>query len=132
MIAAFFERTRDLCDQEIRNAKRADGLFESYNVLHLDGEEASIEHLDQMLEGQVAALSSGELDAEKACELLDALFRSDLYRADRRTFMLYPRIDLPGFMDRNVISEKDATGNPLLARALKEPAAGALKRLPYL
>lgn len=123
VIAAFFERTRALCDQAIRNARRADGLFESYNVLHLHGDEASVEHLDQMLEGQVAALSSGELDAGAACELLDALFSSELYRADQRTFMLYPRIDLPGFMDRNIIGERDAAGNRLLARALSEPAA---------
>ncbi len=127
-VASFFSVARDLCDQSIRNAKRADGLFESYSVLHLRGDEASVEHLDPMLEGQVAALSSGQLDAEEACILLDALFASSLYREDQRTFMLYPRVDLPAFMDRNVIRESDANGNPLLQKALAEPAARLVTR----
>jgi hypothetical protein len=127
-VASFFDRVLALCDRTIAGAKRPDGLVESYNVLHLRGSSAEVEPLGAMLEGQVAALSSGVLDADEACGLLDALFRSELYRADQRSFMLYPRVDLPSFMDRNVIDREDLAGSPLLQRAIDEPAAGLAAR----
>jgi hypothetical protein len=123
IVADFFRCTRQLCDQLIRNAKQADGLYESYNVLSLGDSLAAVDRLGLMLEGQVAALSSSVLGADEACELLDVLFRSDLYRSDQRSFMLYPRVDLPRFMDRNVVSPSDIARSPLLRRALESPDA---------
>ena len=70
-----------------------------------------------MLEGQVAALSSGVLEPAQSCELLDALFKSDLYREDQRSFLLYPRIELPRFMARNVVPPDAVEQSPLLRRA---------------
>ena len=57
-----------------------------------------------MLEGQVAVLSSGLLDAGQAVELVDAMFDSKFYRHDQRSFMLYPDRKLPGFLQRNQIA----------------------------
>jgi hypothetical protein len=54
-----------------------------------------------MLEGQVAALSSGLLDDDAARALLDALRASPLYRADQRSYLLQPDRDLPSFLERN-------------------------------
>lgn len=122
-VADFFRCTRQLCDRLIRDAKRADGLYESYNVLSLGESRATVDRLGLMLEGQVAVLTSGVLDANEACELLDALFRSDLYRSDQHSFMLYPRVDLPRFMDRNVVSPGDIARSPLLRRAVESPDA---------
>ncbi|MEL7474135.1 MAG: hypothetical protein AAGK04_12525, partial [Planctomycetota bacterium] len=121
LVLEFFERTRDVCDDAIRRAKRDDGLYESYNVLHWAGASATVERLQPMLEGQVAVLSSGTLAAHDAAELLDALFESDLYREDQRTFMLYPRVDLPGYMDRNIVPQDAIDSNELLSRALNAP-----------
>ncbi len=56
-----------------------------------------------MLEGQVAALSSGALDLDEALDVVDALFASAMYRADQDTFMLYPVPELTPFLARNVI-----------------------------
>lgn len=123
-VVSFFRLARELCDRSIRNARRGDGLYESYNVLSLDGSTASVSPLDVMLEGQVAVLASGVLDPGAACRLLDALFKSDLYRPDQRSFMLYPRVDLPRFMDRNVILPDDIAASPLLRRAAESPDAG--------
>jgi hypothetical protein len=123
-VAAFFRSARELCDRSIRNARRGDGLYESYQVLSLDESSASVTPLDVMLEGQVAVLSSGVLDGVEACRVLDALFESELYRPDQRSFMLYPRVDLPRFMDRNMILPDDIAASPLLRRAVECPEAG--------
>lgn len=123
-VSEFFSRSRDLCDHLIKNGRRADGLYESYNVLKLGESRAGVDRLGVMLEGQVAVLSSGLLDAAEACDLIDALFRSELYRHDQRTFMLYPRVDLPRFMDRNVIPPDAVERSPLLRRAIGAPDAG--------
>lgn len=127
-VVAFFRTARDLCDRTIRAARRDDGLYESYNVVDLNGPGAGVSHLDVMLEGQVAALSSGLLNAEEACDLVDALFRSPLLREDQRTFLLYPRVDLPPFMRRNAVPDDAIEASTLLARALAAPEAKLLAR----
>jgi hypothetical protein len=91
-------------DASIRANCRADGLFESYNVLHLDGERAAVQKLCLMLEGQVAVLSSGALTPAEVVQLLGALRRSDLYRPDQQSYLLYPDRKLPGFLARNTLA----------------------------
>ena len=59
-------------------------------MLSLSTEAIEVEHLYAMLEGQVAALSSGAIAPALAVDVLDTLFESDMYRADVGTFMLYP------------------------------------------
>jgi hypothetical protein len=88
-------------DQTIRSARREDGLYHSYNVLHVKGETAGVQPLSLMLEGQVAVLSSGALDLEEALQLLAALRKSDLYREDQNSYILYPDRVLTPFLDRN-------------------------------
>ena len=127
-VLEFFRQARDLCDASIHQAKRADGLYQSYNVLRLDGESASVDHLSMMLEGQVAVLASGVLEPREATTLLDTLFQSELHREDARSFILYPRVDLPGFMDRNIVPGDAVRGCDLLERALDDRDAGLLVR----
>jgi len=94
----------------IRGARRADGLYHSYNRISFDtiaGSEdcvARVDHLGAMLEGQVAALSSGSLGPSESLELIDALFASGIYRPDQQSFMLYPIVELPSFFERNIVS----------------------------
>ncbi len=89
-------------DHAIRANRRADGLYHAYNLLVMapDGSAAGIRPLYEMLEGQVAALSSGVVDPEEAARLLSILFKSKLYRKDQRSFLLYPARELPEFLDR--------------------------------
>ena len=49
-----------------------------------------IRRLYEMLEGQVAVLSSGHLSAEESLTLLTSLKRSAMYRADQHSYLLYP------------------------------------------
>ncbi len=107
-------------DRSIENNERDDGLRHAYNLLHLQAEKVEIERLDAMLEGQVAALSSGAIGSAQAADLLEALFESDMYRGDVGTFTLYPDRQLPSFLERNRIPaaavEAIAGLEPLLER----------------
>jgi hypothetical protein len=73
-----------------------------------------------MLEGQVAALSSGLLSSAEALQVLRALRQSALYRSDAKSYLLYPNRELALFLDKNVISEKELVRSPLLERMLAE------------
>lgn len=88
-------------DATIRAARRDDGLYESYSMLRLESQTASVRKLSLMLEGQVAVLSSGALGLEETAALLDSLRASDLYREDQKSYILYPDRDLTPFLDRN-------------------------------
>ncbi len=88
----------------LRENRRPDGLYHSYNLLRIDGERASIGRLGPMLEGQVAVLDSGLLDGGEAVALLRAMRASDLYRADQKSYMLYPDRELTPFLQRNTLA----------------------------
>ena len=79
----------------------------------------SVDHLPTMLEGQVAALSSGVASSADVLAIVDALFESPLYRADQNSFMLYPARQLPNFLDRNTLPGPEVDANPLLVALLK-------------
>ena len=72
-----------------------------------------------MLEGQVAVLSSGRLDAAESAELLEGLHESDLHRSDLDTFLLYPARTLPPIWEKGCIPAGKVESNPLL-KALHE------------
>ena len=85
-----------------------------------NGEEVSISYLSEMLEGQVAVLSSGYLTSEEAADTLDSLKASSLFRADQNSFLLYPNKDLPGFLEKNNIPAPEVRKSSLLTSLLKE------------
>ena len=109
----------------IGGARRPDGLYHAYNVL-VPGPDGGfgIEHLYEMLEGQVAVLSAGTLTPGEAGDVLAALSRSRMYRADQRSYLLYPDRRLPGFLEKNVIPAKEIRSSALLSRLV---ASGDLR-----
>jgi hypothetical protein len=120
----------DWLDHAIDANRGSDGLFHAYNLLELsaDGARASIRRLGPMLEGQVAALSSGLLGVPDATRLLANLFESDLYSPAHDSFLLYPRKELPAFLDRNRIPEAKAMAVPLVSRLLDAGDTSILER----
>jgi hypothetical protein len=94
------------------------GLYHAYNVLSINPKSLNVSHLYDMLEGQVAALSSGALSPERAVAIMDKLYASDMYREDQKTFMLYPDREQKSFISKNCVPEHDVTSNPLLAGML--------------
>ena len=113
-------------DHSISTNQREDGLYNAYNLMNRQSESIRIESLYPMLEGQVAALSAGTMTPEHAIALIEALFESDIYRADQQSFMLYPDRELPGFLDKNRIPAPDVEAIPLLRRMLAEGDARIL------
>jgi hypothetical protein len=91
-------------DHTIVNNIANDGLFHAYNLIGLDNSEVSVANLYPMLEGQVAALSSGVVSPEQAAIVLENLFNSEVYREDQHTFMLYPDKVPTRFLDKNRVS----------------------------
>jgi hypothetical protein len=136
-LLALCERAGAHLRHTIAGARRPDGLFHAYNVLapRGPGRGFGVEHLEEMLEGQVAALTSRAVDHEAACGVLDALRASRLWRADQRSYLLYPDRRLAGFLEKNVIPEAALDDAPLLRRLLEaghgrvvlRDAAGALR-----
>jgi hypothetical protein len=116
-------------DHTISINRREDGLYHAYNLLKPEGEnEVAVEHLYLMLEGQVAALSSGATAPEEAIRLIEALFDSALYRPDQHSFMLYPNRELPGFLEKNRIPAAAIDANPLLKRMLDDGDGRVISR----
>lgn len=107
-------------EHSINTNRRNDGLYNAYNLLNLQGDEATTDSLYPMLEGQVAALSSGAIAPQDACDMLESLFDSDIYRPDQETFMLYPDRQLPGFLEKNRIPDAEIEAIPILQRMLAD------------
>ena len=82
--------------------------------------EVSISYLPEMLEGQVAVLSSGYIGGEAALELLDALKSSALFRPDQYSYILYPNKELPRFDVKNNIPEGKVSMSSLLTKLVKD------------
>jgi hypothetical protein len=119
-------------DHSIRANRRSNGLYHAYNLLTLatSGDGVGVDHLAEMLEGQVAVLSSGTLGAAEAAATLDAMFASKLYRPDQHSFMLYPNRDLPQYLQRNIVPEESVLANPLLAEMIKVGDRSIIARDP--
>ena len=95
--------------------KREDNLYHAYNLMTVnDNNSVSISYLDEMLEGQVAVLSSKYLSSEESLSVLNAMKNSKLFRPDQYSYLLYPYKELKGFIERNTISEAAISTSKLL------------------
>jgi hypothetical protein len=79
----------------------------------------SIRYLYEMLEGQVAVLSSGKLNPDEALTVLDSMRGSLLYRADQESYILYPNKRLPWFLEKNIIPVNDIKKSHLLSHLIQ-------------
>jgi hypothetical protein len=104
-LVAFLDLALKFVEHSLKANKRSDHLYHTYNILHLDHGSAAVSQLYEMLEGQVAVLSSGYLSAEESLALLVSLRNSSLYRADQQSYILYPDREIKGFLEKNHITE---------------------------
>jgi hypothetical protein len=119
-IEAFCARVVRHLDHSIRANRRADGLYHSYNLMKVDGgTRVVVRRLYEMLEGQVAVLASGALTPGDAAALLDRLAASALYRADQKSYILYPDRRLPRFLEKNNIPTSAVAASRLLTEMLR-------------
>lgn len=128
-VASFFRLALEIVDRDIAANRREDGLYHSYNRLDIrrDG-GIGITRLQVMLEGQVAVISSGLLDPRQCLEVLERMYASDIYRPDQRSFLLYPRRELPGFMAKNSVPAGPCEAIPLLRDLLAAGDAAVISR----
>ncbi len=109
---AFIEHT-------INSNKRDDHLYHSYNLIsHQRNDQMVITHLSEMLEGQVAVLSSGYLSPKEALQLLNSMKNSLLFRPDQYSYLLYPNKQLPKFLEKNIIPKELIKKSQLIEKML--------------
>ncbi len=114
----FTQVSIDFIEHSIKANQREDHLFHAYNLMSVENNGISISYLPEMLEGQVAILSSGILSAKQSIKVLDALRNSDLYRKDQNSYILYPNKELPKFLDKNTIPKESVEKSALLKQLL--------------
>ncbi len=125
----FVDLSLDFIDHSINANKRKDNLYHAYNLMTIKNEdEVSISYLSEMLEGQVAVLSSGKLEPTEALSLLDALKQSSLFREDQYSYILYPNKNLPGFLQRNNIPKKLIDKSELLTQLVNDNELSIVKK----
>ncbi|WP_142784518.1 hypothetical protein [Changchengzhania lutea] len=117
----FLENSKKYLDHSIDANKREDNLFHAYNLMTIDNDsEVSISYLPEMLEGQVAVLSSGYINGEESLEVLNALKSSALFRPDQYSYILYPNKELPRFDVKNNIAPEKVEASALLKQLVKD------------
>ncbi|GAA4280709.1 hypothetical protein [Gaetbulibacter aestuarii] len=117
----FITITQNYLEHSIRANKRSDEMYHAYNLMTLENsEEISISYLPEMLEGQVAVLSSGYLSPNEALSLLNGLKSSALFREDQYSYILYPNKDLPRFDKKNNIPASKVEGSKLLQQLVRD------------
>lgn len=120
-LKCFCDLAKNFLEHTIRANKRTDELYHSYNLMTLENDsEVSISYLSEMLEGQVAVLSSGCLSSKESLQLLDGLKNSELFREDQNSYILYPNKTLSRFVDKNNISAKKVEKLALIQQLLKD------------
>ncbi len=116
-------------EHSIRASKREDNLYHAYNLMTVnDNNSISISYLNEMLEGQVAVLSSGCLTSKEALEVLNGLKHSKLFRPDQYSYLLYPNKELKGFLERNIIPEQAILSSKLLQELVSDGNVQIIER----
>ena len=121
-LQSFVDLSIQYLEHSIRANKREDHLYHAYNLMTVseDKKAVHISYLSEMLEGQVAVLSSGYLSSEETVELLDSMKSSPLFRADQYSYLLYPNKDLPLFREKNHITHDAVAKSALLSRLVAD------------
>lgn len=114
-ILAFLDGSAAFMEHSIKANKRKDNLYHAYNLMTINSNDSvSISYLPEMLEGQVAVLSSGALSTEESLAVLDGLKASSLFRPDQYSYILYPNKELPRFVHKNTIPQEKVAASELL------------------
>ena len=117
----FLSLSLQYIDQSIAANRRPDGLYHSYNVLTLKGTDGiDVSHFYEMLEGQVAVLSSGYLSATESIKVLEALRKSAMFRDDQYSYILYPNRPVPAFIEKNNLPAEAVQKSALLQQLLHD------------
>jgi hypothetical protein len=127
-LAEFTQLALEYMDQSVRVNRREDGLYHAYNLVSFSDQGVSIRHLYEMLEGQVAVLSSGYLSAEESLGVLNSLKWSSLFRRDQYSYLLYPDRQLPLFTQKNNIPGNKVQESKILGKLIADADSSILSK----
>ncbi len=127
-LKSFVEDSLEYLEHSILANKRKDNLYHAYNLLTFNDDKISISYLEEMLEGQVAVLSSKYLKSKEAVSVLDGLKQSALFREDQYSYLLYPNKNLKGFLQRNNIPESSVKQSKLLQKLVSNQHVGIIEK----
>jgi len=128
-ITSFIDLSSLFLAHSIKANKRKDHLYHAYNLMTVKGnDEVAISYLPEMLEGQVAVLSSGFLSSSESLEVLDALKSSSLFRVDQFSYILYPNKSLPRFVEKNTIPQEAILNSDLLKKLIEHKNVQVVER----
>jgi hypothetical protein len=130
-LKAFIRVSLSFIDHSIDANKREDGLYHAYNLITFEDQGGvTISYLDEMLEGQVAVLSSGYLSPVQVDEVLNQMRKSKLYREDQNSYILYPNKDLPRFFEKNNVPAEAVENATLLKTLLADNNKQVIQKDP--
>ena len=124
----FSELSIAYIEHAITANQRKDKLYHGYNLMAVEHDAVPVSHLSEMLEGQVAVLSSGFLTVENSVSVLDALKSSKLFREDQYSYLLYPNKDLPGFLQKNTMPKEMLEKNSIFKKGTVESLTTVLEK----
>ena len=128
-LISFLQTALTCVDHSIQANEREDHLYHSYNLIDISDENRiSIRRMTEMLEGQVAVLSSGYLSHQDAASLISALKTSALYREDQFSYMLYPNRILKRFMEKNIIPPELLGKSAFLQQQIAQGKRGIVRK----
>lgn len=128
-LAEFIRVTLGHLEHSIESNKRSDNLYHAYNLMTIEADGGiSISHLPEMLEGQVAVLSSGYLNSKESLGVLDALKSSALFREDQYSYVLYPNKSLPRFLEKNNIESALVENSELLTKLVHDGNTSVIRQ----
>lgn len=118
-LKSFVKVSLRFIEHTIKANEREDKMYHAYNLMTIKNDkEVSISYLSEMLEGQVAVLSSGYLSPKNALILLDNMKESTLFRDDQYSYLLYPNKQLPKFLEKNNIPKEAIKTSELMTAML--------------
>ena len=128
-IKKFVGTSKAFLEHAIRANKRKDNLYHAYNLMTVTSNKTvEVSYLYEMLEGQVAALSSGYLSAEEVLNVLNAMKASKLFRPEQYSYLLYPNKELKGFLQRNNIPANAVSSSELLTTLVTDGNLQIIKK----
>jgi len=127
-LAAFLCTVKQTISTTIRNNRRPDGLYNTYNWVRISENGIDVSSIELMLEGQVAVIESALLPPAEVVGLLRALRQSSLYREDQQSYLLYPDREVPPFLAKNQIRAATAAHRALVERILQTGDQSLLRR----
>ncbi|WP_289644734.1 hypothetical protein [Maribacter aestuarii] len=128
-IKSFLKTAISYLEQSIDANKRGDHMYHAYNLMTVKNDkEVGISYLEEMLEGQVAVLSSGYLSPSQSLKVLDGLKDSALFREDQYSYLLYPNKQLNRFTQKNTIPEKVVAKSELIKVLIGDNNAKIVKK----